>query len=65
MVEWMADMRSMEVTKGKVSEKQGEFRKGKGCVDQIFAIKSIIEESLGKDRNYAAFMNLESAYISV
>ncbi len=29
----------MEVTEGKVSEKQGGFRKGRGCVDQIFAMK--------------------------
>ncbi len=33
-----------EVTEGKVSKEQGGFRKGKGCVAQIFAIKMIIEE---------------------
>ncbi len=27
--------RLMEVTEGKVSEEQGGFRKGRGCVDQI------------------------------
>ena len=31
--------RLMEVTEGKVSEEQGGFRKGKGCVDQIFSLK--------------------------
>ncbi len=30
--------RLMEVTEGKVSEEQGGFRKGRGCVDQIFAM---------------------------
>ncbi len=34
----------MEVTEGKVSEEQGGFRKEKGCVDQIFAIKMIVKE---------------------
>ncbi len=53
----------MEVTEGKVSEEQGEFRKGKGCVDQIFAMKMIVEEYLRKGESvYAAFMDLEKAY---
>ena len=39
LIEWL-----IEVTEGKGSEKQGGFRKGKGCVDQIFAIKIMVEE---------------------
>ncbi len=35
--------RLMEVTEGKVSEEQGGFRKGRGCVDQIFAMKRLVE----------------------
>ena len=31
--------RMIEVTECRVSEEQGGFRKGRGCVDQIFAIK--------------------------
>ena len=55
--------RLMKVTEGKVSEEQGGFRKGKGCVDQIFAIRMIVEEYLAKGRKlYAAFMDLEKAY---
>lgn len=55
--------RLIEVTKEKVSEEQGGFRKGKGCVDQCFAIKMVVEEYLGKDKKlYAAFMDLEKAY---
>ena len=34
----------MAVIEGKVSEDQGQFRKGKGCVDQIFVIKMMIEK---------------------
>ncbi len=30
--------RLMEVTEGKVSEEQGGFWKGRGCIDQIFAM---------------------------
>ncbi len=40
----------MEATEGKVSEEQGGFMKGRGCVDQIFAIKMLVEEYLGKDK---------------
>ena len=36
---------------------------GKGCVDQIFAIKMMVEEYLRKDEKLcAAFMDLEKAY---
>ncbi len=41
--------RLMEVTEGKVSEEQGSFRKGRECADQIFAMKRLVEEYLGKD----------------
>ncbi len=51
----------------KVSVKQGGLRKGSGCVDQIFAMKRLVEEYLGKNENlyYAAFMDLENAYDKV
>ena len=53
----------MEITVEKVSEEQGGFRKGRGCVDQIFALKMVVEEYLRKGRKlYAAFMDLEKAY---
>ncbi len=55
--------RLKEVTDGKVSEDQGRFRKGRGCVNQIFAMKRLVEGYLGKDKKlYAAFMDLEKAY---
>ncbi len=40
--------RLMEATEGKVSKEQGGFRKG--CVDQIFAMKRLVEEYLRKDK---------------
>ncbi len=52
----------MQVTEKKVSDEQGDFRKGKSCVDQIFAIKMLVREYLGKGKLYAAFMDLEKAY---
>ncbi len=36
--------RLMEVTAGKVSEEQEGFRKRRGCVDQIFTMKRLVEE---------------------
>ncbi len=58
--------RLMEVTQRKESEEQGGFRKGKGCVDQIFAMKRSVEEYLGKDKKlYVAFMDLKKAYDKV
>ncbi len=46
-----------------MSEEQGGFRKGRGCVDHIFAMKMLVKEYLGKDKKlYAAFMDLEKAY---
>ncbi|KAK3889840.1 hypothetical protein Pcinc_006166 [Petrolisthes cinctipes] len=55
--------RLIEVTGKKVSEEQGWFRKGRRCVDQIFALKSILEKYIGKGRKlYAAFMDLKKAY---
>ncbi len=55
--------RLMQVTEKKVSDEQGGFRKGKSCVDLIFAVKMLVEEYLRKDRKlYAALMDLEKAY---
>ncbi len=55
--------RRMEVTDRKVSGEQGGFRKGKGCVDHIFAMKMLVEECSGNAKKlYSAYMNLERAY---
>ena len=53
----------MEITEGRISEEQGGFRRGRGCVDQIFTVKMLVEKYLVKGRKlYAAFMDLEKAY---
>ncbi len=53
----------MEVTEGKASEEQGGFRKGRGCVNQVFSMKKLVEEYLRKAKKlYAVFMDLEKAY---
>ncbi len=53
----------MQVTEEKVGDEEGGFRKGKSCVDQIFAIKMLGEDYLGRDKKlYAFFMDLEKAY---
>ena len=55
--------RVIEITERRISAKQGGFRKGRGCVDQIFTVKMLIEKYLVKGRKlYAAFMDLEKAY---
>ncbi len=52
--------RLMQVTEEKVSDEQGGFRRGISCVDQIFAIKMLVEEYLGNDEKFhAALMDLE------
>ncbi len=51
------------MTENKVSDEQGGFRKGKSCVDQIFAIIKLMEDYFRKDRKlYAAYMDLEKTY---
>ncbi len=53
----------MNITDKSVGDEQGGFRKGRGCVDQIFAVKILVEKYLEKDRKlFAAFMDLEKAY---
>ena len=52
------------MTADKVMDEQGGFRSGRGCSDQIFAVKQIVEKTIEKDRKmYMAFVDLEKAYI--
>ena len=53
-------------TVDKVMDEQGGFRTGRGCNDQIFAVKQIVEKTIEKDRKtYMAFVDLEKAYDNV
>ncbi|MCP4337615.1 MAG: reverse transcriptase family protein, partial [Desulfobulbaceae bacterium] len=55
--------RVRERTEKWVGEEQGGFRKGRGCVDQIFSLRCVVEKCLEKGQKvYAAFMDLEKAY---
>ncbi len=54
--------RVQRLTEGKISEEQEGFRKGRGCVDQIFSFRMVVEKILAKGKKlYAAFMDLEKA----
>ena len=55
--------RVRERTRNLIGEEQGGFMEGRGCTDQIFTVKTIVERYIGKRRKlYAAFMDLEKAY---
>ncbi len=49
--------RLMGVTEGKVSKEYRGFRKGRGCVDLILAMKMLVEEYLGKDKKVVCSFN--------
>ena len=43
-------------------DEQGGFRVGRGCTDQIFTVKQIVEKVIEKDKKvYMAFVDLEKA----
>ncbi len=49
--------RMVKITDKSAGDKQGGFRKSRECVDQIFAVKILVEKFLEKDRKlFAAFM---------
>ena len=51
------------ITEGLVREEQGGFRKGRGCVDQVFAVKGLYEKYGEKGWEiYLGFIDLEKAY---
>ncbi len=55
--------RMTKITDESVGDEQEGFRKGRGCIEQIFAVKILVENYLENDRKlFAAFMDLEKAY---
>ena len=47
-------------------DEQGGFRAGRGCNNQIFAVRQTVEKTIEKDRVvYMAFVDLEKAYDNV
>ncbi len=58
--------RTTKVTDNSVGDEQGGFWKGRGCIDQISAVKILVEKYLEKDRKlFAALMDFEKAYDKV
>jgi hypothetical protein len=58
--------RVVKKTEGRISDEQGGFRKGRGCVDQVFALRNVSEKNLEKQKDlYLGFMDLEKAYDKV
>ncbi len=54
--------RTRKITDKSVRDEHG-FWKGRGYIDQIFAVKILVEKYLEKKRKlFAAFMDLEKAY---
>ena len=54
------------LTDAVLMDEQGGFRVRRGCVDQLFAVREVIDNVIEKDKVvYAAFVDLEKAYDSV
>ena len=50
-------------TEDRICDEQGGFRRGRGCVDQVFAVRQVCEKYLGRNKEvFWAFMDLEKAY---
>uniref|UniRef100_A0A8C8DHP6 ribonuclease H n=1 Tax=Oryzias sinensis TaxID=183150 RepID=A0A8C8DHP6_9TELE len=55
--------RVVEGTECMIGEEQCGFRRGRGCVDQVFVVRQVCEKFLAKGREvFWAFMDLEKAY---
>ena len=51
------------MTEDLIGGEQGDFRSGKGCVDEIFTVKHIGEKAREKTRMfYMNFMDLKKVY---
>lgn len=58
--------RMNNVVEGRLSEAQAGFRRGRGCADQIFSIRRVMEQAAAKQMPvYACFVDLKAAYDSV
>ena len=50
--------------RGIIREEQGGFRAGRGCVDQIFVLDTLLN-SRGRRRTYCCFIDIKKAYDTV
>ena len=47
-------------------EEQCGFRQGRGCMDQVFAVKQVCEKYLANGKDvFSTFMDLENAYDTI
>ncbi len=44
--------RVRRLTEEKISNEQGGFRKGRGCVEQVFSFRIVVEKILAKGKKY-------------
>ena len=53
-------------TECSIGVEQCGFRKGRGCMDQVFAVRQVCEKYLANGKDvFWAFMDLEKAYDTV
>ena len=49
-----------------IGEEQCGFRQGRGCMDQVFAVRRVCEKYLANGKNvFWAFKDLENAYDTI
>ena len=49
-----------------IGEEQCGFRQGRGCMDQVFAVRQVCEKYLANGKDvFWAFMDLEKAYDTI
>lgn len=57
------NVRLVSMTEKKIWDVQSGFRKGMGCTDQVFSLRSVVEKHLSKSlKVFCAFVDLEKAY---
>ena len=55
--------RIRDATEGVIGDEQCGFRRGRGCMDQVFVVRQVCEKYIANAKNvFWAFMDLEKAY---
>ena len=58
--------RVMAGTECAIGEEKCGFRQGRGCMDQVFAVRQVCEKYLANEKDvFWAFMDLEKAYDTI
>ena len=58
--------RVMARTECAIGEEQCGFRQGRGCMDQVFALRQVCEKYLSNGKDVLqSFMDLEQAYVTI